>query len=131
MRTLLLLLSLAVAPACSSGPKGPEEVFDARIEAYRTRIQSEIGDAERADQLRAVLARVEVEFDRRMTDLRERRLELRERARQYETEEVELEQLYSELGAETRALRGVLEDGHFELRDLLSEREWDVIVGEL
>lgn len=123
---MLALLSAA----CASDPEGPEERLDRRFEEYAQLIDETIDDDVRAQRLKDILQRVNADFDRRVEQLRATDDEMLEAERRYATTEEELAVMMDESRAQISELQNVLANGSEELRDLVSEDEWNDIVNK-
>jgi len=123
-----LTLALLITASCASKPSGPEANVDRRLDEYTKLIDEEIKDPERAEKMKALIERLNAEFDRQAEEIRARQRELKEAARSYQSSDAELETILAELRREALDLSKVLQDGHFELRDLVTEEEWKEIV---
>jgi chromosome segregation ATPase len=121
-------LGLLLVVGCASEPSGPEAEVDRRLGEYAKLIDEKIQDPARAEDLKARLDVINARFDAQTEVVRRKQSELKEAARQYATSEEELERILSDLRRETLALRGVLQDGHYELRGFVTEAEWEEIV---
>lgn len=121
-------VTLLIMAACASEPTGPEAEVDRRLDDYTKLIDKEIEDPARAENLKALIERLDAEFDRQAEEIRAKQRELKEAARSYQSSDAELETILADLRSESLALREVFQDGHFEVRDLMTEEEWKKIV---
>ena len=122
------VLTMLLAAGCASKPATPWAEFDRRLDEYAELIDKKIEDPDRARNLKAVLVGVGQEYDRRGQVIRDKQRELKEAARKYDTTDAELETIFADLRREVLDLRKVVHDGHFELRGLVTEAEWNGIV---
>jgi len=123
----ILLLVVAAALACA-GPSGPQAELDKRAGHLKQGIAREIDDPDRVASLCAVIDRLDANFDEHFETLQAKRRAATEASRRYDATDDELRSLLSELRDETLALRTVLVNGHYELREMVSEEEWRAIL---
>lgn len=128
-RTPLLLLSLAtlLLASCASDTTSPAQQVVERAENFARRIDDCVDDPVRAEKMNAVLAEVSTQFQQRATQLQEAQAQLREAAKSYETSEADLQRGIDRIMLQGIELRTMLEEAHFEIRDLATREEWNQI----
>lgn len=121
-------LTLLFAAGCASKPADPEADFDRRLDEYADLIDRKIEDPARAAKIKATLERLEKQYEQQSEAVQAKQQALTEAALEYRTTDAELQERLRDLEADALALRKTLQAGHFELRGLVSEKEWNEIV---
>lgn len=122
---LCLALMLTSLTGCKS-----KEAFGLnmeRVDETRALIQAEIPDADRANNMLAVVDSYEAEAKVLVNEVKAKRSEIVEANRDYDTTREELQNLYDQLGKSLAQLAESAKQHSLKLRSHCSEEEWGEI----
>jgi len=113
---------------CAKEPKTPEAYVDSRVSELKEVAAKEVEDPERIQEITTALDRLRREFEEQAKVVAGLKKDLRETAKRYDATDEELEAILVALQVEGLKLVDVFEEGHYGLRELVTEEEWAAIV---
>ncbi len=132
LRRMFVLLGIAVLALgsvnCAKEPKTPEAYVGKRVGDLKELVAKEVKDPDRAQEVTAAFDRVHQGFEAQAKVVAQLKKELRDAARRYDASDEEIEAIFVGLKAEGLKLVDVFEEGHYEVRELVTEEEWTAIV---
>ena len=120
-----LLLSTGCA---SKQPQGPEANAGQRIEELKQLVRAEVEDAGRQEAMFAVLDQANREVKAHAEQMQALSEQIEEAGRQYDTSREDMESMLQQQNAEALEILDVLQEAHFEMKELATEEEWAAVV---
>ena len=123
--SVLLLFTYGCA---SKKPQGPDYRAQERIQELKQLVEQKVQDPERVEAMLGVLDRANGQV-KLQAELLDTQMEaIADASRRYDTSREELESMLARLDQDTLKILDVLQDAHFEMKQLATEEEWAAVI---